>query len=92
MDPARRFEVVEEREDPTPDLQQASAAVLLALKTLSQRFVLALASLFSLITVATVFWLALAVVPQGPSVRQLVGLGGYGVFVLAVNWIVRRER
>ena len=46
---------------------------------------------YSLLTVASVFWLSLVIIPHDPSIQQLVGLGGYAAFVIAVNIIVRRK-
>lgn len=83
-----KFEVVEEPDQPPPKM--AIDAIVLGLKVLSQRTIIALSNLFSLITCASVFWLALTVVPHDPTVLQLIGLGGYAVFIVAVNVIVRR--
>lgn len=62
--------------------------LLLGLKALSQRALVALSACFTLLTVASAFALWWRVLPE-PSVFQLVGLGLYGVFVLAVH-LVRR--
>jgi hypothetical protein len=59
----------------------------LALAQLSKRFVVALSSLFTLMTVGSAFWLW-NTTPQ-PNVLQLIGLGMYAVFVIVINWIVR---
>jgi len=83
------FEVVEE-EEPGKAESALTSLLLLNLKTLSQKTLVALASLFSLITVASVFWLAMVII-HDPNVYQLVGLGGYALFVLAANVIVRRK-
>lgn len=90
-----RFQLVEEPDPPQagePDpvgQQLATDALLLALRALSQRALVALASLFTLITVGSAFWLALSI--HDPNSYQLVELGGYFLFVLAANWIVRRK-
>lgn len=55
----------------------------IALKALGQRAVVALSSLFTSMLVLSAWWLWLQA-PAEPSVRQLVGLGLYGLFVLAV--------
>jgi hypothetical protein len=68
----------------------AGDAIVLALTALSQRFVTALASLFTLLTVASAF--ALWYVTPDPNVFQLVKLAMYGIFVLGANWIVRSRR
>jgi hypothetical protein len=67
----------------------AGDAIVLALTALSQRFITALANLFTLLTVASAFWIWY--VTPDPNVFQLVKLGLYGVFVLGANWIVRRR-
>ena len=64
-------------------------ALVLALTALSQRFIVALANLFTLLTVASAF--VLWYVTPDPSVYQLVKLGLYALFVLGANWIVRRR-
>jgi len=62
---------------------------MLALKALSQRALIALDNLFTLLTVFLVFWLWRST-PE-PNTYQLVGLGIFAVFVLAANVIVRRK-
>lgn len=78
---------------PIPQAQQqarqATQLLLTALAALSQRAVVAIASLFSLALAGSVFWLALAVAQQ-PSDRQIGVLGLYAAFVLALHWIKRR--
>ena len=83
------FEVIEE-DEPSKTESALTSLLLLNLKTLSQKTLVALASMFSLITVASVFWLAMVII-HDPNVYQLVGLGGYALFVLAANVIVRRK-
>ncbi len=85
-----KFEVVEEPEIESKSESALTSLLLLNLKTLSQKALLALAALFSLLTVASVFWLAMTII-HDPNVYQLVGLGGYALFILAVNVIVRRK-
>lgn len=63
--------------------------LMLGLSALSKRALDALSRLFTLLTVACAFILWWAVMPN-PTVLQLIGLGMFGVFVLAVNVIVRR--
>lgn len=93
---APRFEVVEETDPLSADERRAggspaeggaTAVIFLALKALSQRALIALESLFTLITVGSAFWLWMSI-PE-PNVHQLVGLGMYAAFVLAANVIVR---
>jgi len=98
---AKPFELVAEREA-TPEMADGStlsessqddrAAQLfaLALKSLSQRALVALASLFTLLTVGSMFWLWLST--PDPDMNQLLSLGMYGLFVLAVNVVVLRRR
>jgi len=62
--------------------------LLLGLKALSQRALVALSACYTLLTVASAFALWWRVLPE-PSVFQLVGLGLYGIFILAVQ-VVRR--
>ena len=67
----------------------AGDAIVLALTALSQRATVALASLFTLVTVGSAFWLWY--VTPDPNVYQLTKLAMYGIFVLGANWIVRRR-
>lgn len=88
------FQIVEETSDPIPfpereDHAAPIAAITLALKALSQRALVAVSDLFTLLTVFSAFWLWHSI-PE-PSVYQLIGLGMYGMFVLAANVIVRRK-
>lgn len=91
---------VEEVPDNVVPLQQPSFAdkamvtgVMLGLKALSQGAAVALANIaahvFSLITVAMVFWVW-ASVPD-PNQLQIVSLSLFGLFILAANVIVRRK-
>jgi hypothetical protein len=92
--PNRQFSVVDEEgpAQPTsvPSNDAATAMLALALRALSQRALVAAASLFTLITCGTVFWLALAVIPK-PDVMQLVALALYCAFVISLNFLVRRK-
>ena len=67
----------------------ATAALILGLKALSQRALIALADLFCLMTVISAF-LLWSWIPN-PSVNQLIALGMYACFLVAVNVIVRRK-
>lgn len=73
-----------------PGLDEAATAMLLlGLKTLSQRFIVALSNLFTLLTCVSAFILWQNVLPN-PTGLQLTGLGLYGVFILLLH-IVRRK-
>jgi hypothetical protein len=87
-----KLELVEEDEQPTspPDTEFATNALTLALTALSHRALVALASLFSLLTVASVFWLGMAI-SADPNPYQITTLAIYAAFVIAVNIIVRRK-
>lgn len=93
-----RFEVVEETEDevkaPTPSRSsempnETLDTILLGLKALPKKTALVLSNCFALLTVATVFWLSMLIIPYEPTNTQLAGLGGYCLFVLVINWITR---
>jgi CHASE2 domain-containing sensor protein len=62
-----------------------------ALRALSQRFVIAIANLFVLITAFSAFWLWYQTMPD-PTVPQLVGLTLYGLLILALNRLVLLRR
>ena len=84
----QRFQVVEDT--PTPEDHSASTAtLLLALKALSQRALIAVDNLFTLITVGLGFYLWM--VTPDPNDKQIISLSIYAAFTLAANWIVRRK-
>ena len=83
------FEIVEPDDEPVAAPRRDTGLLLLALKTLSQRALAAVADLFTLVTVGSAFWLFFAVKDQ-PNTFQLVLAATYALFVLAANWIVRR--
>lgn len=99
----RGFEAIAEHEIPsispqtTPPPQtnvalEAGAAtqmLLLALKALSQRAVIALSALFTAGGLFSAWWLWASVLPN-PSVLQLIGVGMYALFLLALEWVRRR--
>ena len=93
MAEVRKFEVVQDEPDTPPRIpigeKFATDALMLALKGLSQRAIIAVDNLFTLLTVGSAFWLWLSI--PSPSTYQLIGLAMYAVFVLAANWIVRRK-
>ena len=81
----------EEVEVPQPSAAAEAAGMhmlYLGLKALSQRALVALSAMFTLLTVASAFWLFMTI--KDPNVMQLIMMGMYGVFVLAANLIVRR--
>lgn len=94
-----RLQVVGQEETPDPfpvaepkppiGTRFAGDAIALALSALSQRALVALSSLFTLLTVASAFWLWY-VTPE-PNTYQLIKLALYAIFVLGANWIVRRR-
>lgn len=81
-------EPVTARREPRTAGRFATEAVFLALKTLSQRALVALAAIEHLILGGSVFALWLAVIAQ-PSQSQLTAVGLYSVFVLTVIWLRR---
>jgi hypothetical protein len=85
----RRFEVVEESEPEAQETPLAVSGVMLALKALSQRALIAAASLFTLITVFGAWWLWW--LTPDPNANQIISLSIYALFVLAANWIIRRR-
>lgn len=99
----RQFQVVEELpEPPRPGIPEtvplpaprdrvgeaAASALGFALKALSQKALVALSSLFTLLTVGSAFFLW-HYTPD-PNAHQIVSLTIYALFVLAANVIVRR--
>jgi prepilin signal peptidase PulO-like enzyme (type II secretory pathway) len=64
--------------------------LLLALKTLSQRALTAITNLFTVILVASAWWLWTNVLPN-PTTQQLIALGGYALFCLLIEMVRRRK-
>ncbi len=62
----------------------------LALGALSQRALVALASLFTLLTVSSVF--ALWYLTPDPTQTQIISLSIYALFILAINYLNMRRR
>ena len=93
MAEVREFKLEPVPETDPPETRQPAhdagiAMLMMGLKALSQRALVALSSLFTLITVGSAFWLWY-LTPK-PDVYQIVSLTLYAVFVLAANIIVRR--
>lgn len=73
-----------------PRAERVLTGILLTtLRTLSQKTVVALASLVDLALLASVFALCLLIVSQ-PSAAQLIEAAGYAMFVLTSIYIRRR--
>lgn len=85
---------VEPDPQPAPPSKEQNAVAIqmirMALSSLWQQFVIALAHLFTLASGASVF--VLYFYTADPNTRQLVMLGGYSLFVLAANWLVLWSR
>lgn len=94
---ARSFTLIGEEEDARPAAktdteaaQRNTQLLLLSLRAVSQRAVTAVSHLFTGAMVGSALLLWWTVLPQ-PTALQLVGLGMWGAFVLAVEFI-RRTR
>ena len=85
------MQLVKEAEQPAPNAatNAAMAVIIQALRVLSQRTVIALASLFDLCLCSSVFYLLIQIA-NDPKPLQLWLMGGYAVFTLAV--LVFRKR
>jgi len=70
------------------DPAMAAQIMSIALKALAQKALVAISSLFTAATVASAWWLWLQA-PPDPSVKQLVGLALYGLFILSLH-VIRR--
>ena len=66
----------------------ATKMLIMALTALGQRFVVALASMFTLLTIGSAFFLWMMI--PDPNNKQLIALGMYALLVLSINVIVRR--
>ncbi len=82
---------VEEVEAPPPPRAESALTGLLALslRALSQRALVALSSLVDLALIASCFVLWLRAM-DSPSTLQLMGLGGYSIFILVALWVRRK--
>jgi hypothetical protein len=85
-----QFERIED-DPPITTPEDSSKAIDLFLALLSDKSAAIATGFYSLLTVISVFWLALAIIPHDPSTYQLTGLCGYAIFVIAVNIIARRK-
>lgn len=81
---------VEPRPTPQADNSVAIAMLTVALKALSQRALIALMDCFTLITCAGVF--TVWYLTPDPNPNQIVHNSIFAVFVLAANYIVRRQK
>lgn len=95
---AKPFQLVGEEEQaqappppqqPHEDAQRALQILALSLQVVSKRFVTALGNLFTLLCVTSAFVLWWRVLPN-PNMDQLVGLGLYATFLLAIEYVRRR--
>ena len=70
---------------------QAMNLLIMAVKTISQRALIAATNLVTLIGLGTAFWLWLAVMERtdGPTTSQLIGLGLYGLLLVGLRWVWR---
>jgi ABC-type siderophore export system fused ATPase/permease subunit len=94
-----RFEIIDETE--TPDVRPqprpaanqqqdaAFSALMLALKAMSQKTVIALSKLAALAMVGSVFWLFMSI--PNPSTNQIVWGGMYSVFILLLTFLMSRR-
>lgn len=98
---AHGFTLVQENdEQPAPTAPQAPQQprahqlaidmLQIALRALSQRFVIALASLFTLLTVGSAFYLWL--LTPDPTEKQIVSLTIYSVFIVVINYLNMRRK
>lgn len=67
-----------------------SALFMVTLKTLSQKTLLAFTALADLMLIGSAFVLWYRAMSD-PTILQLIGLGGYSVFILATLWARKRN-
>jgi hypothetical protein len=95
-----RFEIIDDeaipqvKPSPRPEnsgqgQDAAFSALMLALKTLSQKTLIALARLTSLAMVGSAFWLFMSI--PNPSTNQIIWGGMYGVFILTTLFLMSRR-
>ncbi len=88
-----RFEIIDENDAPQarpqPQGQDAAFnALMLALKAMSQKTVIALSKLATLAMTGSVFWLFMSI--PNPSTNQIVWGGMYSVFILLLTFLMHR--
>lgn len=91
--PLFRVVSAEPEAPPAPTQQEQAVAtkmIYMALAALGQRFVVAVAAMFTMLTVASAFVLWL--LTPDPNTKQLIGMGMYCLFLLSVNFMVIRSR
>ncbi len=75
---------------PTPsEPTVALDLIMLALRALGARALVAAGHIAATAALASVWWLYNEAIPANPSDHQLVGLGLYSAFTLAVLWVRR---
>jgi ABC-type siderophore export system fused ATPase/permease subunit len=96
-----RFEIIDDeaipqvKPSPRPEnsgqgQDAAFSALMLALKAMSQKTVIALSKLAALAMVGSVFWLFMSI--PNPSTNQIVWGGMYSVFVTVTLYVAGRFR
>jgi hypothetical protein len=94
---APRFEIIDEtvpQPQPRPAApaqgqDAAFSALMLALKALSQKTIIALSKLTALAMVGSVFWLFMSI--PSPNTYQIVWGGMYALFILVLNFFMIRR-
>lgn len=64
--------------------------LMMALRALSQRALVAIAAIADLLLIGSVF-AALLLIISAPTTPQLIGLAGYALFILSAIWMRRRH-
>ena len=73
------------------DAANAVRLLMLSLRVVSQRFVTALSHLFTAVGLASAWYLWLKILPN-PTITQLVGVGLYAGFLLAIEFVRRMNK
>ncbi len=76
------------RQPPQAPSNVAVTGLIIALKALSQRSIIAVASLFNLVLLASAFVLWWQII-EAPSVLQIVTTSIYSLFILVALWMRR---
>ncbi len=86
---AQAEQIAAARAQAAKEQQAATQMLLMALKALGQRFIVALASLFTLLTAGSAFYIWLIALPEITSLK-IIAASLYSLFVLALNIAGRR--
>lgn len=88
-DAPEEFQIPEAAEAPRTVTVPERQITDLLIRGLGQRALTILSTLFTLLLAGSVFWAWMTVLPE-PTTLKLIGIGGYALFALALEFVRRR--